>query len=293
MLDSTIKFVTTRHEQAAAFMADVYGRLTCKAGVCLATLGPGATNLITGVADAHLDYAPMVAISGQAATTSMHKESHQHVDLVNLFRPISKYCTQVIEPQTVPEVVRKAFKLAQTGRFGVSFIDFPENMAKMEVEGLKPLTVHRAGAAGAFAHTDSARRGDDKQIAMSLNFGGQRRGSGWRHRGLVGFRGKAEHCRGRNLHDQGRDPFVAPLVHWARWDLKAHDYVLCAFDRADLIICVGYDMVEYHPHPWNPDKRRKIIHFSADSGGSGRALHGGIGGARSRGIGFKERGRAG
>jgi acetolactate synthase-1/2/3 large subunit len=109
MLDSTIKFVTTRHEQAAAFMADVYGRLTCKAGVCLATLGPGATNLITGVADAHLDYAPMVAISGQAATTAMHKESHQHLDLVNLFRPITKYCTQVIEPQTVPEVVRKAF----------------------------------------------------------------------------------------------------------------------------------------------------------------------------------------
>jgi len=135
LLDSSIKFVTTRHEQAAAFMADVYGRLTCKAGVCLATLGPGATNLITGVADANMDYAPMVAISGQSATTSMHKESHQHLDLVNLFRPITKYCTQVIEPQTVPEVVRKAFKQAQMGRFGVSFIDFPENVARWKWKG--------------------------------------------------------------------------------------------------------------------------------------------------------------
>src|SRR3989304_2838062 len=85
LLESSIRFITTRHEQAAAFMADVYGRLTCKAGVCLATLGPGATNLITGVADAHLDYAPMVAISGQAATTGMHKENPQPLELPHIF----------------------------------------------------------------------------------------------------------------------------------------------------------------------------------------------------------------
>ena len=100
LLDSDIRFITTRHEQAAAFMADVYGRLTGRAGVCLATLGPGATNLVTGVADANMDHAPVVAISGQSATTRMHKESHQYLDLVNLFRPISKFCTQVIEPET-------------------------------------------------------------------------------------------------------------------------------------------------------------------------------------------------
>ncbi|MEE8263455.1 MAG: thiamine pyrophosphate-binding protein, partial [Gammaproteobacteria bacterium] len=81
LLDSTIQFVTTRHEQGAAFMADVSGRLTGKAGVCLATLGPGATNLITGVADANMDNAPVVAIAGQAATTRLHKESHQVLDL--------------------------------------------------------------------------------------------------------------------------------------------------------------------------------------------------------------------
>ena len=95
LLDSPIKFVTTRHEQGAAFMADVYGRLTGRAGVCLATLGPGATNLITGVADANMDRAPLVAIAGQGATTRLHKESHQILDLVSLFQPITKYSTQI------------------------------------------------------------------------------------------------------------------------------------------------------------------------------------------------------
>src|SRR5664279_2593950 len=93
LLDSPIKFVTTHHEQGAAFMADVYGRLTGRAGVCMSTLGPGATNLITGVADANIDRAPIVAIAGQGATTRLHKESHQILDLVNMFKPIAKYAT--------------------------------------------------------------------------------------------------------------------------------------------------------------------------------------------------------
>src|SRR5882757_3001778 len=105
LLDSPIKFVTTHHEQGAAFMADVYGRLTGKAGVCLSTLGPGATNLITGVADADMDRAPVVAIAGQGPTTRMHKESHQILDLVNMFAPITKYSAQILEPEIVPEIV--------------------------------------------------------------------------------------------------------------------------------------------------------------------------------------------
>ncbi|HLD76214.1 MAG TPA: thiamine pyrophosphate-binding protein, partial [Candidatus Norongarragalinales archaeon] len=109
----TIRFIPVRHEQGAAFMADVYGRLTGKAGVCLSTLGPGATNLITGVADATLDRAPLVAISGQSALSSAHKESHQYIDLNLLFRPITKWNTRVLTPKTVPEVVRKAFRIAQ------------------------------------------------------------------------------------------------------------------------------------------------------------------------------------
>src|SRR2546428_5087621 len=126
LLNSRIRFVATRHEQGAAFMADVYGRLTGRAGVCLATLGPGATNLLTGVADANMDRAPLVAIAGQAATTRMHKESHQVLDLAALFRHCTKFSARVLEPEIVPEVVRKAFKVAQTEKPGASFIEVPE-----------------------------------------------------------------------------------------------------------------------------------------------------------------------
>jgi len=120
LIDSPIQFVTVRHEQGAAFMADVYGRLTGRPGVCLGTLGPGATNLITGVADANLDRAPVVAIAGQGSTHRLHKESHQIVDLVNLFAPVSKYATSVREPDVIPEVVRKAFKEATMEKPGCS-----------------------------------------------------------------------------------------------------------------------------------------------------------------------------
>ena len=144
LLSSSIRFITTRHEQGAAFMADVQGRLTGRAGVCLSTLGPGATNLVTGVADANMDHAPLIAISGQAATSRLHKESHQVLDLVNLFQPITKYATQILNPEIIPEVVRKAFKVAQTGKPGAAFIDFPENIAAiggLDIEPLPPMEV--------------------------------------------------------------------------------------------------------------------------------------------------------
>src|SRR6267142_3707780 len=143
LAQSRIRFITTRHEQGAAFMADVYGRLTGKAGVCLSTLGPGATNLITGVADANMDRAPVVAIAGQGATTRMHKESHQILDLVNTFEPITKYATQIREPEIVTEIVRKAFKVAQTEKPGACFIEFPENIAEAEVVGKQPIEVQK------------------------------------------------------------------------------------------------------------------------------------------------------
>ena len=140
LLDSRIRFITTRHEQGAAFMADVYGRLTMRAGVCLATLGPGATNLLTGVADANMDYAPLVAIAGQAGTTRLHKESHQVLDLTRIFESVTKYSTSLLEPEIIPEVVRKAFKVALTPKTGATFIEFPENVAEMAIEA-SPLPV--------------------------------------------------------------------------------------------------------------------------------------------------------
>src|SRR5881397_30378 len=130
LLDSDIHFLQTRYEQGAAFMADVQGRLSGKARVCLATLGPGATNLLTGVADASMDHAPLVAITAQASTERFHKESHQYLDLIALFRPAVKWSAQLVRAAVVPEAVRKAFKVAQTERPGATHLDLPEDVAE-------------------------------------------------------------------------------------------------------------------------------------------------------------------
>ena len=137
---SSITFVPTRHEQGAAFMADVWGRLSGKAGVCLATLGPGATNLVTGVADANLDKSPVVAITGQAELTRLHKESHQYLDVISLFRPITKWNASIASSEVVAEVVRKAFKVAESEKPGATHIELPEDVAKQETTG-EPLAV--------------------------------------------------------------------------------------------------------------------------------------------------------
>jgi acetolactate synthase-1/2/3 large subunit len=150
--NSTIRFITTRHEQGAAFMADVYGRLTGKPGVCLSTLGPGATNLMTGVADANLDCAPLVAITGQVGTDRMHIESHQYLDLVSMFSPVTKWNTQIVRSSNTPEIVRKAFKLSQSEKPGAVHIDLPENIAAMEAKG-QPLKSERQAMMYASYHS--------------------------------------------------------------------------------------------------------------------------------------------
>ena len=128
---SSIEFVLVRHEQGAAFMADVHGRLTGEAGVCLGTLGPGATNLVTGVADGNMDRAPMVVLTAQAATYRQHKESHQAMDVVSMFKPMTKWGTTVAHPDNIPEIVRKAFKVATQEKPGACHIELPEDIAKL------------------------------------------------------------------------------------------------------------------------------------------------------------------
>src|SRR5881397_1996519 len=140
---SSIRFVPVRHEQGAAFMADVWGRLTRQAGVCLATLGPGATNLATGLADANLDRAPVVAITGQLARDLLHKESHQYVDIVEAFGPFTKWNARIETGAVIPEVVRKAFKLAQEEKPGTCHLELPEDVAQEPAEGV-PLRTERA-----------------------------------------------------------------------------------------------------------------------------------------------------
>ncbi|HEX5015391.1 MAG TPA: thiamine pyrophosphate-binding protein, partial [Candidatus Limnocylindrales bacterium] len=138
---SSVRHITTRHEQGAAFMADVYGRLTGRAAVAMATLGPGATNLVTGVADAHLDRAPMVAVTGQASSDKLHKEAHQVVDIVRMLEPVTKWNTRVERIEAIPEIVAKAFRVATLEKPGPTHIELPENLAAAAVDdGLEPLT---------------------------------------------------------------------------------------------------------------------------------------------------------
>src|SRR5439155_24165815 len=141
LVDSPIRFVTTRDERGAAFMADTYGALTGKAGVCLATLGPGAINLMLGVANAQLDSHPLVAVVAQAGLDRIYKESHQFVDLVSVFRPVTKWGGMVTIADAAPEMVRKAFKQAETERPGATFLVLPEDVADQLVDG-EPLAVN-------------------------------------------------------------------------------------------------------------------------------------------------------
>ncbi|SFR52353.1 acetolactate synthase large subunit [Thiomicrospira sp. ALE5] len=261
LLDSPIQFILTRHEQGGAFMADVYGRLTGKAGVCLSTLGPGATNLVTGVADANMDHAPVVAIAGQASTTRLHKESHQVLDLVNLFQPITKYSTQILSPEIVPEVVRKAFKVAQMEKPGCSFIDFPENIAPMPVNKL-PLKPQAPKAP--FPHPN--------KIAQAVELISQARypiilaGNGIvRNNASVALAKFAESHQipvTNTFMAKGILPCRHPLA-LGTIGLQARDYIACGIDRADVIICIGYDIVEYHPHLWNHNPDCHIIHLDS------------------------------
>lgn len=260
LLSSSIRFITTRHEQGAAFMADVQGRLTGRAGVCLSTLGPGATNLVTGVADANMDHAPLVAISGQAATSRLHKESHQVLDLVNLFQPITKYATQILNPEIIPEVVRKAFKVAQTGKPGAAFIDFPENIAAiggLDIEPLPPMGVSTPYPAE-YRLEEVAKIINTAKVPLILAGNGVVRANACD--ALLEFATRLSIPVATTFMAKGAIPASHPLS-LGTVGLRAHDYISCGFDRADVIICIGYDVVEYPPQLWHQTRDRQIIHI--------------------------------
>ncbi|QCU90762.1 acetolactate synthase large subunit [Thiomicrorhabdus sediminis] len=257
--DSDIEFILTRHEQGAAFMADVYGRLTGQAGVCLSTLGPGATNLVTGVADANMDHAPVVAIAGQASTNRLHKESHQVLDLVNLFEPITKYSTQILTPDVIPEVVRKAFKVAEAEKPGCSFIDFPENLAEKPVDKT-PLKKQSPmpPIANPFKVEQAAEIISNAQFPIILAGNGAVRAHA--DEALQEFASKLNIPVATTFMAKGVLPCNNELS-LGTIGLQAHDYISCGIDRADVVICVGYDIVEYHPHLWNRNPATQIIHI--------------------------------
>ncbi len=258
-LDSPITFIPTRHEQGAAFMADAYGRLTGHAGVCLSTLGPGATNLATGVADANLDRAPLVAITGQAGRDRVHKESHQHVDIVEHLRPLTKWNTRVETSAVIPEVIRKAFKLAESEKPGACHIEVPEDVADEMAEGAPLSTVRtRRPSPDRPALQTAARLIEGASFPLIFAGNGVVRG--------VASRELRELARSHGIpvvHTfmaKGTMPYDDELCLLSA-GLQARDYISCGFDKADLIIAVGYDPVEYAPKFWNPDRKKPIIHI--------------------------------
>jgi len=260
LLDSTIRFVLCRHEQGAAFMADVYGRLTGKSGVCLATLGPGATNLVTGVADANMDRAPLVALIGQAGTYRLHKESHQNMDSIAMYRPISKWAQSVTNAGGIPEIIRKAFKVAEQEKPGATVVELPEDIAKHDVNAA-PLTPTRTRRPAA----------DHKVIARAAELIGRAQ-----HPMILAGNGAIRKRASKQLRRFAQKTGI-PVVNTfmgkgavARTDphclftmgLQGKDHVNLAIDQSDLVIAVGYDLVEYSPNFWNKTPgNKKIIHM--------------------------------
>jgi acetolactate synthase-1/2/3 large subunit len=257
--NSKIRFIPTRHEQGAAFMAATYGKLTGKAGVCLATLGPGAMNLTTGLADANLGNMPVVAITGQGGLHRFHKQNFQFIDVVNAFKPITKWNASITTPSIIPEAVRKAFKVAEMERPGVTHLELPEDVAKMEANG-KPfprIKVRRPSADGKAVEQALEIIKEAKsplilagngcvrtRVSKQLNAFVEERGFPIVHTqmGKGAFSDKSEY----SLFTTG---------------IHAKDYYVCGFDRADLVITLGYNIVEFSPIHWNKNKDKKILHI--------------------------------
>ncbi len=260
LLDSPIRFVLCRHEQGAAFMADVFGRLTGRAGVCLATLGPGATNLVTGVADANMDRAPLVALIGQAGTYRLHKESHQNMDAIAMFRPITKWAQSVGNANGIAEIVRKAFKLAEAEKPGATVIELPEDVAKHDTASL-PLTPTRTRRAAAdhkvIAQAAALIGKAERPIILAGNGAIRKRAA----KQLVRFAHKTGIPVVNTFMGKGAVPRGDPHALFTM-GLQGNDHVNLAIDQADLVVAIGYDLVEYSPAHWNmTPASKKIIHM--------------------------------
>ena len=254
----TIKFILCRHEQGAAFMAEIYGRLTGHTAGCLGTLGPGATNLITGVADSNMDRAPMLVLTGQGSTERLHKESHQIMDVVHMFRPVTKWAITILHENNIPEIVRKAVRLARTEKPGAVHIELPEDIAKKDAAAtpLQPQRFRRpvpddkivdtafnilknAKRPVILAGNGCIRKRASKQLRLFCEQTGIGVISTFMAKGCVDM--DADYC----LYTIG---------------LQSKDLVACAMDAADVVLTLGYDMVEYHPHLWNSQGNKHIIH---------------------------------
>jgi len=262
LLDARIQVVATRHEQAAAFMADVYGRLSGEAGVCFSTLGPGATNLLTGVADAYLDHAPLVTITGQASLNRRHKESHQYIDAIAMFKPVTKWNASIPRADVIPEAVRKAFKIAQTEKPGATHLELPKDVAEQLIAdetALRPLAVQAPvmpePSPSQVQRAVRAISGAKRPVILAGNGVIRRNAS----EVVRSFARAFQIPVLQTFMAKGVMPDSDPLSLYTL-GLIARDYAAVVMEQADVVLAIGYDFVEYAPCFWNPRRDKHIVH---------------------------------
>lgn len=249
---TSIQYVPVRHEQGAAFMANVYGRVAGTPGVCLATLGPGATNLLTGVASATLDGSPVVAITGQAGLERQHKQSHQFIDVVKIFEPTTKWSVQIKQSETVPEIIHNAFRKAASEKPGAVLVELPENLASETISS-KPIPKSDAPTVvpsmEAIAETELILKQCQKPFILIGN-GVIRQGAS------EAFQSFAEQLQvpvANSFMAKGVLPKNHPL-NFFTFGFKDNDLVSEGIAEADLLIVIGLDLIESLPKNWNKNK---------------------------------------
>ena len=257
--NSPIRFIMCRHEQAAAFMAETYGKLTREAGVCLSTLGPGATNLVTGVASANSDRAPMVLITGQADIHRQHKESHQNIDVVSMFKPVTKTATPIIHPDNIPEVVRWAFKQAMREKPGACHIELGDDIAALPAtrHPVKKNYLRRSVADDKIVDIAMEVIRSAKNPVILAGNGAVRTRTAKMLReftSLTGI-GVISTFMGKGCIPRDSEQCLFTL------GLQTKNLANAAIKAADVVITIGYDFVEYHPSVWNKAGNKKIVHI--------------------------------
>ncbi|WP_079508148.1 acetolactate synthase large subunit [Mesobacillus jeotgali] len=249
---TSIQYVPVRHEQGAAFMADVYGRVSGKPGVCLATLGPGATNLLTGVASATLDGSPVVAITGQAGMERQHKQTHQFIDVVKIFEPVTKWSVQIKQSETVPEIIHNAFRKAESEKPGAVLVELPENLAS---EAISRKAMFKRSAPSVvpsmkeIEETELILKQCQKPFILIGN-GVIRQGAS---EAFQTFAEKLKIPVANSFMAKGVLPKSHPLNYFT-FGFKENDLVSEGIVEADLLIVIGMDMIESLPKDWNKNK---------------------------------------
>ncbi len=259
---SSIRLILTRHEQGAGFMAATYGRLTGKAGVCMATLGPGATNLTTPAAYAHLGGMPLIMITGQKPIKKSKQGQFQIIDIVKLFEPICKMSKQIVHGNTIPSLVREAFRVAEEERPGAVLLELPEDIAAEETdEAILPPHPRRYAVADLPVLQQAAELIQAAKMPLVLIGAGANRKDA-RH-ALCDFIHSSRipffvTQMGKGVVDERSELFLGTAA------LSAGDYLHCAIDRADLIINIGHDVVEKPPFLMQAGGK-KVIHLNYKS----------------------------